>query len=84
MEVLDNEFYKYRDCMCKCCFLYYGDCFYYIFYRKCVCGEYINRFFLFEYIIDWFCLFIGYIKIKGIDIYGDENCIYEYLDIWGG
>lgn len=83
-EVLDNEFHKRRECMCKRRLLYHGDRLYYIFYRKCVCGEYTNRFSLFEHTTDRSRLPTGHIKIKGIDIHGDENCTYEYPDIWGG
>lgn len=83
-EVLDNEVHKHRDCKCTRRLLYHDDRLYYIFYRKCVCGEYPNRFALFEHTIDWSHLPIDHIKNEGIDIHGDENCIYKYVNVWGG
>lgn len=85
-KVLDNEFHIHRDCMCERRLLYHGGRLYYIFYRKCVCGEYTNRFSLFEHTTDWSHLPTGHVKNEGIDIHEDdrENCTYEYPDIWGG
>lgn len=80
LKVLDNEIYEDKGCKCKCCCLYYNDNFYYIFYRKCVCGNYNNRLVL----IDLLELFVGYISMEGIDIYGNVSCIYEYVNVWGG
>lgn len=79
-KVLDNEIHEDKGCKCKRRRLYHNDNFYYIFYRKCVCGNYNNRLAP----TDLSELPAGHISTEGIDIHGNASCTYEYVNVRGG
>lgn len=79
-KVLDNEIHEDKGCKCKRRRLYHNDNLYYIFYRKCVCGNYNNRLAP----TDLSELPAGHISTEGIDIHGNASCTYEYVNVWGG
>lgn len=79
-EVLDNEIHGERGCKCERRYLDHEHRRYYIFNRKCVCGNYNNTFLP----SDLSELLAGNINKEGIDIHGDENCTYEYVNVLGG
>lgn len=79
-KVLDNEIHEDKGCKCKRRRLYHNDNLYYIFYRKCVCGNYNNMLAP----TDLSELPAGHISTEGIDIHGNASCTYEYVNIWGG
>lgn len=78
-EVLDNEIHEDEGCKCERRYLDHGHRRYYIFCRKCVCGKYNNTFLP----PDLSQVIAGDISIEGIDIHGDPNCTYEYVNVWG-
>lgn len=80
LKVLDNEIHEDNGCKCKRRRLYHHDNLYYIFYRKCVCGNYYNRLAP----TDLSELPAGHISTEGIDIHGNASCTYEYVNVWGG
>lgn len=79
-KVLDNEVHYSRGCKCKRRRLQYHEWdFYYIYYRKCVCGEYRNMLSAFEHTAENRRLPTGHINIDGVDIHADAHCHYVYL-----
>lgn len=76
--VLDKEVHYSRGCRCKRRRLYYVSYFVYVYYRKCVCGEYRNRLAAFEHTAENRRLPTGHINIDGVDIHADAECHYEY------
>lgn len=78
-EVLNNEIHENSACRCERRCLKYNGYFYYIFYRKCSCGKYNNRFVPAE----GSELPAGDIQKEGIDIHGNEHCRYVYPSVRG-
>lgn len=78
-EVLDNEIHYRSGCKCKRRRLHHDGEFYYLYYRICVCGEYLNRLSPFEHTAENRRLPIGHINIDGVDIHGNAHCHYKYL-----
>lgn len=77
--VLDNEVHYSRGCRCKRRRLYHVSDFVYVYYRKCVCGEYRNMLNGFEHTAENRPLPTGHINIDGVDIHADAHCHYVYL-----
>lgn len=77
--VLDNEVHYSRGCRCKRRRLYHVSDFVYVYYRKCVCGEYRNMLNAFEHTAENRPLPTGHINIDGVDIHADAHCHYVYL-----
>lgn len=73
-KVLDNEDHYSTGCRCKRRRLYHVSNFVYVYYRKCVCGEYRNMLNAFEHTAENRPLPTGHINIDGVDIHANAQC----------
>lgn len=79
-EGLGNEIHNSRHCKCKRRRLKYDFEYYYVYYRKCVCRKYRNRFGAFKSTVENELLPKNHINIDGVDIHANAHCHYEYQD----